>query len=563
MADYIYTMETRLTPDQFKAVTLVQDIARAHGMNLYLTGGAIRDILTGFPIRDLDFTVQGNALKLQKDLEKAGAKVDSVDEHFRSLHFVLPGNVRAELSMARSETYDKPGKPPQIEPATINEDLRRRDFTINAMALSLNEGSRGLLADPFNGSADIETKVIRILHNYAFLEEPSRLIRATRFCSRFHWELEERTKARFEAAKEGNYIEYISRAAIGYEIEQVAHEEDPLNIVRALEKEGWLKILHQHWSTAKIDTAELQAMMKTRQQMYDIGMAVDAAPAVMYMMTSKLADKDTLEIQRLIPHKEFVAAWKRLEDEAKDLAKQLQSKESNQPSGAWKILTESKPEALLFLDVTVRNKSVDEKIKNFFGKWRQMKEKLPFIEMAELLITPQIPDYAKLVHELHMQLIDGKLRNHTEIMKVLKPYAPPPPPPPPPPPAKRGKGAKAAEAAAKAKKGKEAVAAPPQPAKVEPEAAKKEVAKKVEQAEKKPAAKAAAPAHPAHKAEAKHAAKAPAKHEVKAAAKKPAAKAPAKKAEKKPAPKKPAAKKPAPKKPAPKKPAAKPAKKKK
>ena len=73
MADYIYTMEIRLTPDQQRGVTLVQDIARAAGMNIYLAGGAVRDIISGFPIRDLDFSVQGNPLKLQKDLEKAGA----------------------------------------------------------------------------------------------------------------------------------------------------------------------------------------------------------------------------------------------------------------------------------------------------------------------------------------------------------------------------------------------------------------------------------------------------------------------------------------------------------
>jgi tRNA nucleotidyltransferase/poly(A) polymerase len=80
MADYIYTMETRLSPDQQKGVTLVQDIARAAGMNVYLTGGAMRDIITGFPIRDLDFTVQGNPLRLQKDLEKAGVRISNVDE---------------------------------------------------------------------------------------------------------------------------------------------------------------------------------------------------------------------------------------------------------------------------------------------------------------------------------------------------------------------------------------------------------------------------------------------------------------------------------------------------
>ena len=116
MADYIYTMEIRLTPDQLKVVSLVQEAARAHGMNVYLTGGAIRDILTGLPIRDLDFTVQGNALKLQKDLERAGAQVEVTSEETKTLHAVLPGAVRVEISMARAESYDEPGAPPQIAP---------------------------------------------------------------------------------------------------------------------------------------------------------------------------------------------------------------------------------------------------------------------------------------------------------------------------------------------------------------------------------------------------------------------------------------------------------------
>src|SRR6266536_5896313 len=101
MADYIYTMEIRLTPDQQRGVTLVQDIARGAGMNIYLTGGAIRDIISGFTIRDLDFTVQGNPLKLQKDLERSGAVIGFADDDLKSVHLVLPGNVRAEISMAR------------------------------------------------------------------------------------------------------------------------------------------------------------------------------------------------------------------------------------------------------------------------------------------------------------------------------------------------------------------------------------------------------------------------------------------------------------------------------
>ena len=99
MADYIYTMEIRLTPDQLKGVGLVQEVTRAAGMNLYLTGGAIRDIISGFTIRDLDFTVQGNPLKLQKELEKAGAQVTAVEEDLRTL---LP-SVAARQCARRSQ----------------------------------------------------------------------------------------------------------------------------------------------------------------------------------------------------------------------------------------------------------------------------------------------------------------------------------------------------------------------------------------------------------------------------------------------------------------------------
>jgi tRNA nucleotidyltransferase (CCA-adding enzyme) len=448
MADYIYTMEIRLTPDQQKGANLVQEITRAAGMNLYLTGGAIRDIISGFPIRDLDFTVQGNPLKLQKELEKAGAVIAAADDDLKTLFLQLPGNVRAEISMARTERYDKIGKPPVVAPATIIEDLRRRDFTINAMALSLNPGSRGLLMDPFNGAADIEAKLIRVLHNYAFVEDPSRLIRATRFAARFHWPLEERTQARFESAKENKYIEHISDKAIGHEIEQLAYEDDPLHIVRVLEKEEWLKVLSAHWTTTKVDTNGLSQLMKTRQQMNELGYQPDPAPAVMYFLTSRLGDKEVADMRKLIPRKTLVEAWKDIEDNAKDLAKRLMGKEAATPSRAWQVLSNARPEMILFLAVTARQQSVEQKIKNFFTKWRQVQQKIPLPEMTELHITPQLPEYPKIANDVFMLLLDGKLRSRTETLKFLKPLAPPPPPPPPPPPTKRGRAAKAAAAAA-------------------------------------------------------------------------------------------------------------------
>src|SRR5882762_714379 len=484
MADYIYTLETRLSPDQQKAVTLVQDAAKVADMNLYLTGGAVRDIITGFPIRDLDFTVQGNALKLQKELERAGAIVGDADDETKSLLLTLPGNVRAEVAMARSERYEKTGKPPHILPATIIEDLRRRDFTVNAMALSLNEGSRGLLMDPFNGAADIEAKLLRVLHNYAFLEDSSRLIRATRFAARFHWPLEERTQQRYDAAKENSYIEYVRNSAIGREIEQLAYEDDPVNILKVYEKEGWLKILNEHWSSAKADTAGLGALMKTRQQMNELGYTPDVAPAVLYFLTSRLGDKDVADIRKAIPRKDLVESWKDLEDHAKDLTKRLSGKEAATPSRTWQLLSSARPEMILFLAITARQQGVIQKIKNFFTKWRQVQQKIPLPEMTELHITPQLPSYPKIANDVFLMLLDGKLRSRTETLKFLKPLAPPPPPPPPPPPAKRGRGKAAAAAAAAAApatpvkaggkgKGKAAVAAAPAAAPAKAEAAPK------------------------------------------------------------------------------------------
>src|SRR5579872_2674669 len=464
MADYIYTMEIRLTPDQLKGVNLVQEVTRAAGITLYLTGGAIRDIISGFTIRDLDFTVQGNPLKLQKDFERAGAQIAGHDEDVRALFLVLPGNVRAEISMARTETYEKIGRPPVVAPASIQEDLRRRDFTVNAMALSLNEGSRGLLLDPFNGVADIEAKLLRVLHNYAFVEDPSRLIRATRFAARFHWPLEERTQQRYDAAKENKYIDHISRGAVGHEIAQVAHEDDPLNVLKALEREDWLKVLHPHWSSAKVDTNGLGQLMKTRQQMVDLGYTVDPSAAVMYFLTAKLSDKDIGDLRRLMPRKDLVEAWRDIEDHAKELSKRLMGKEAATPSRTWNLLSSARPEMVLFLAVTAKQQAVEQKIKNYLTKWRQVQQRIPLPEMTELLITPQLPEYPKLAREVFMLLLDGKLRSRTETLKFLKPFAPPPPPPPPPP--RRGRAAKAAAgeappaaAATPAKAGKKGKAA--------------------------------------------------------------------------------------------------------
>ena len=431
MADYIYLLASRLPVDQQKNIDIVVEAARAHGMQLYLTGGAVRDVICGANIRDVDFTVQGHAQRLRKDLEKVGAIIEHDDEELRTLQVLMPGGLRCEISAARTEIHEKPGRAPEISFTNIHEDLRRRDFSCNAMALSLNEGSRGLLIDPFNGVADIEAKHLRLVNNFGFLEEPSRLIRAIRFTARFDWQLEDRTKARYDSAVEGEYIKHATKRVLGHEAEQLAHEPDPVKVVKALDKEGWLRHLHSHWSIVKVDVPGLTHLLKLRQQMVTAGYTLDTGAAVMWFLTSKMNSTDVASLQAAIPRKAFVQQWKHLEDESKDFCKKLMGKENNLTSSAYKFLGKAKGETVLFTWATQKQAAVTRRINDFFGKWRDFRKKLPFLEMAELRITSNLPIYDKLMEDCFFLLLDGKLRTQPEIIKYLKPFSPPEPVAPP------------------------------------------------------------------------------------------------------------------------------------
>src|SRR3984885_6023561 len=162
MPDFIYLLENRLSPDQRHALQHLREVAREAGIILFLTGDAVRDLTSGHAVRDLEVAVHGNALKLKKPLEKLGGAVWGESEASRALYLCFPGTVGVEGVSTPRLDHAKRGNP-VYHAASIQEDLRRRDFTVNAMAISLNEGSFGLLMDPLNGAADIEARTLRLV----------------------------------------------------------------------------------------------------------------------------------------------------------------------------------------------------------------------------------------------------------------------------------------------------------------------------------------------------------------------------------------------------------------
>lgn len=429
MPDYIYLLENRLSPSQQNALQAIREAARQAGMTVFLTGGAVRDLTSGSPVRDLDVSVQGNALELKQKLEETGAIIWGEHTASQTLFARLPGSVRVEVGSTRREEFPKPGKP-VYHPGSILEDLRRRDFTANAMALSLNEGSYGLLMDPLNGVADLEARLLRLVSNYGFLEDPIRLIRADRLRTRLGWELEEKTKVRFENAREEGVISQISPYQQGYEVEEILHEEDGLKILRELEAQGWMKSLFPAWTSEKAEVESLDALRDALVQLQMQGVNPDPSAAQAQLLTAKLAPKDLAGLKKLFVRPGFVREWETQEERAKEIGKRLTGKEAATPSATWKLLTSADPEAILWLALTSKSAPVQAKFKDFFTVWPEARQKIPYAILQEMRIVPEIDGYQDLLRSIFFELIDGKLTTEEEIRQYLEPHSPPAPPPP-------------------------------------------------------------------------------------------------------------------------------------
>jgi tRNA nucleotidyltransferase (CCA-adding enzyme) len=429
MADYIYLLQTRLTPAQQSALEHVRQVAKARAMTVFLVGGAVRDLTSGSPIRDLDFAVQGNATKLKKELQKAGGVEIGEDEPTQALYFTFPGGVRLEVGSTLSVTYPKPGKP-VYKPAPILDDLHRRDFTANAMALSLNEGSFGLLMDPLNGVADIENRELRLVSNYGFIEDPARMIRAARFGARLGFQMEEKTRQRYENAKAENAIAALSTTLHHYELEEIFHEEDPLRVLKRLEAEGWAKVLFPAWTSAKANEAELDKLRDVIGQLESMGIYPDPSAAYFPLLTAKLGPKEVAELKKKFARPGFAEQIPALETDTKEFATLFTSKAAAAPSDAWKLLFAAKPEAVLWLAHTTKSAPLKARFEAFFKEWSQARLKIPYQLMQEMRITPALPGYNELVETLFFAVMDGKLNTPEAARAFLEPYSPPAPPPP-------------------------------------------------------------------------------------------------------------------------------------
>ena len=227
-------IESLVDRDNLPLYLALKELASKLELTVYLVGGPVRDWLLGLPCRDLDFAVEGDAASLARTLaNRVGGRV-VLHSRFGTATVEL-GAGHIDLVTARREVYPFPGSLPEVEPSTIADDLARRDFTINAMALDLAGGDQTPV-DPLGGRRDLQLGRIRTIHSQSFLHDPTRLFRALKYEQRLGFGLEEGTGQQFQAAVEGKYCDAVSGDRIRREIEKFLEEKDPAKpILRALE----------------------------------------------------------------------------------------------------------------------------------------------------------------------------------------------------------------------------------------------------------------------------------------------------------------------------------------
>jgi len=283
--------------------------------------------------------------------------------------------------------------------------------------------------DPLNGAADIELRALRLVSNYGFIEDPALLIRATRFRARLGWEMDPRTQSRYDNAKSEGVIEFLSAHSRKEELEQIGHEEDGLKVLRALEAEGWMKVLFPAWTSAKADEVKLNTLHDLAVQLLLQGVHPDMSAAQMQLLTAKLPSRDLSALKKSMLRPGFVDEWNKVDSLASGFAKTLLSKQNAKPSACFKLFMSYDPEAILWLGFTSKDKGVQERFNNFLKVWPEAHQRIPYVLMQEMRITPELPIYAELKQKIFLELIDGKLTTAEEMRVFLEPFSPPAPPP--------------------------------------------------------------------------------------------------------------------------------------
>ena len=379
------------------------------GLRLYLVGGPVRDLLLGRPFHDLDLVVEGDA---QSIASAAAARLKgrvASRSRFGTATLRL-GEQSLDLVTARRETYPRPGALPQVTPSSIEDDLARRDFTVNAMAVALTGPAKGELLDPHGGRADLSAGLLRVLHDRSFIDDPTRILRAVRYEQRLGYRLEDATEGILVEALAAGAMDTLSGDRLRRELAAMLRESAPHRPLLRCAELGVLEAVHP----AMRDASAIPALAEA------VGTASPMECLAALVFPSSTEGGASMARRLRMP-----GAWKRVVEDTGAVRRGVVPDVAGSPrrarSALHRLLEPYAPEALRVNAVMAEDPAVRRALESHLDDMRHVKPVLKGGDLVSLGF-PQGPLVGYALRELKSARLDGLVTTREDEVEAAREY---------------------------------------------------------------------------------------------------------------------------------------------
>jgi tRNA nucleotidyltransferase (CCA-adding enzyme) len=412
-------LKDRFPEKVYQILKAAGEVADHMGMNVYLVGGSVRDLLLGQANLDIDLVIEGDGILFAKELSTKLHARSRAYPRFGTARIVHAG-LKLDVATARTEYYESPAALPKVATSSIKKDLYRRDFTINTLAIRLNRKDFGLLIDFFGGQRDLKEKTVRVLHNLSYVEDPTRAFRAVRFAERFGFKLSKHTANLIKSAIKMELFEKLSGSRLYEELLIAFKETNPVKTLKKLSDYDLLKVIHKSLIfDEKLETV-LSSMAETLAWYNLLYLEEKADAGVLYLtaLLSQLNDQDRKEaLERLSAPSKLQEVILKSIAGADEILKKLPL---NDPADLYHLLAEASIETILFAMAVTKDVYKKKDISHFLVDLKKVKLSLKGGDLKKLGVA-EGPVYSSILKELLDEKLRGKLKSEEDEKKfVLK-----------------------------------------------------------------------------------------------------------------------------------------------
>ena len=416
---YERLMREQLPENVYQLLRDMGETGDEMGWSVFVVGGFVRELLIQRSNLDVDIVVEGDGIAFAYALaESEGGEVRR-HRRFGTATVTLPDGFKVDIATSRTETYAHPGALPSVEPGSIKDDLRRRDFTINALAIELNGDRFGELVDFFHGRSDLQNGYVRILHDLSFVDDPTRIFRAVRFEGRYGFSIEPHTEKLLEKSAAGGYLKRISGHRLRNEILLILKEENPVPAIRRLAHFDLVRHIHPRICVSE----ELAGLFHRTGESLAWWNSVPTrarADAVLLNLITLLDQLDAVESEdvskRLVLLKKHTEALKASKTRLPDVFQRMDGMEVP-PSKVYEMLKGLLLEVLLF--AIAKSPGTRDSISLYLT---QLWKARPLVNGNDLreLRYPEGPLYTEILARTFAAQLDGLIEDKCQAIQFIK-----------------------------------------------------------------------------------------------------------------------------------------------